>query len=139
SQPDKYLGRGRLDSLEQPIFYCSQDIESCVHECRVTAEDELYLATMRPTRDLRLLDLTGLLSEVDVTEFESLDMAVHMLFFASNHSYEITRAIAIEARKVGFEGLLYPSYFSQVRSGAMPFETVYGISVRRFPNAAQRA
>jgi len=136
SQPYKLLGRGRLDSPEQPILYCSQDIEGCVHECRVTVEDELYLAALSPTRDLKLLDLTALLREEGVTEFESLDMAVHMLFFAADHSYEITRAIAIAARKAGFDGLLYPSYFSQVRSGAMPFETVYGLSVRRFPNAA---
>ena len=139
SPPDEFLGRGRLDSPEQPVLYCSQDIEGCVHECRVTVEDELYLASLKPTRDLRLLDLTAVLLEEHVTEFESLDMAVHMLFFAPDHSYEISRAIAIAARKAGFDGLLYPSYFSQVRSGAMPFETVYGISVRRFPGAAQYA
>jgi hypothetical protein len=62
-----------------------------------------------------------------------------MLFFAADHSYEITRAIAIAASKAGFDGLLYPSYFSQVRSGAMPFETAYGISVRQFPDAAKYA
>ena len=44
SPPDRFLGQGRLDSLELPIMYCSQDIEGCVHECRVTVEDELYLA-----------------------------------------------------------------------------------------------
>jgi len=74
-----------------------------------------------------------------VTEFESLDMAVHMLFFAADHSYDISREIAAAARNAGFDGLIYPSYFSQVRSGAMPFETVYGIAVRRFPNAAMYA
>jgi hypothetical protein len=139
SQPDKFLGRGRLDSQEQPVLYCSQDIEGCVHECRVTVEDELYLAALKSTKELRLLDLTAVLREEGVTEFESLDMAVHMLFFAADHSYEITRAIAVEARNAGFDGLLYPSYFSQVRSGAMPFETVYGLSVRRFPSAAKYA
>ena len=110
-----------------------------MHECRVTVEDDLYLAVLRPTRDLRLLDLTALLVETDVTEFESLDLAVHMLFFAADHSYEITREIAVAANKAGFDGILYPSYFSQVRSGAIPFETVYGLSIRRFPNASQDA
>jgi hypothetical protein len=123
SPPDKFLGCGRLDSPAQPVLYCSQDIEGCVHECRVTVEDELYLASLKPTRDLKLLDLTALLREEHVTEFESLDMAVHMLFFAPDHSYETSRAIAVAARKAGFDGLLYPSYFSQVPSGAMPFET----------------
>jgi hypothetical protein len=137
SPPDKFVGTGRIDSLEQPILYCSQDIEGCIHECRVTVEDELYLALLQPVRDLRLLDLTALLHEEHTTEFESLDIAVHMLFFAAQHSYDISRAIALTAGKAGFDGLLYPSYFSQVRSGGMPFETVYGISVRRIPNAAQ--
>lgn len=139
SPPDAFLGRGRLDSLVQPVLYCSQDIESCVHECRAKVEDDLYLAALTPLRDLKLLDLTVLLNEEHESEFKSLDIAVHMLFFAADHSYVITRDIAVAARSAGFDGLLYPSYFSQVRSGAMPFETAYGISVRRFPNAAKYA
>jgi len=139
SPPEEIQGSGRLDSTDLPVFYCSQDIEGCVHECRVTVEDELYLAVLSPERDLRLLDLTALLLEEGVTEFESLDMAIHMLFFAADHSYKITREIALAARKAGFDGVLYPSYFSLVRSGAMPFETVYGISVRRFSEATKYA
>jgi hypothetical protein len=139
SPPDRFVGQGRLDSLELPVMYCSQDIEGCVHECRVTVEDELYLAALKPVRELRLLDLTELLVEEHVTEFESLDMAVHMLFYAAAHSYPISRAVALAARDAGFDGLIYPSYFSQVRLEGMPFETVYGISVRRFPKAAKYA
>lgn len=140
SPPDELLGRGRLDSAGLPVLYCAQNIEGCVHECRVSVEDELFLATLKATRDLRLLDLTEVLQEDEhVDEFDSLDIAVHMLFFAPDHSYEISRALAIAVRKAGFDGLLYPSYFSQVRSGAMPFESVYGISVRRFPHAADHA
>lgn len=55
-----------------PIMYASQDLQICVHECRVTAEDDLYVATLAPSRDMKLLDLTELLTE-DVSEFESLD------------------------------------------------------------------
>lgn len=120
-------------------MHCSQDIEGCVHECRVTVEDELYLAALKPIRELRLLNLTELLAEEHVTEFESLDMAVHMLFYAAEHSYPICRGISAAARDAGFDGLIYPSYFSQVRSEQMPFETAYGISVRRFPKAARYA
>lgn len=138
SAPDELLERGRLDSAGLPIMYCSKDIEGCAHECRVTVEDDLYLATLRPTQELRLLDLTELLTEEGVTEFESLDMAIHMLFYAGPHSYPISRAIALAASKAGFDGLIYPSYFGQVRSGQMPFDTRLGISVRRFPGAAER-
>ncbi|MFN0042694.1 MAG: RES family NAD+ phosphorylase [Alphaproteobacteria bacterium] len=132
--PDEHLGTYRLDGPLLPVLYCSKDTEGCVHECRVTVEDELYLATLMPTRDLKLLDLTELLRE-EVSEFESLDNAIHMLFFAAEHAYEISREIASAAQKAGFDGLIYPSYYSQVRSGEMPLETAYGISVRRFPGA----
>ena len=60
-------------------------------------------------------------------------MAVHMLFLAGKHAYKITREIAIAAHAAGFDGLIYPSYFSLLRLGVMPFETVYGISHRRIP------
>jgi hypothetical protein len=99
----------------------------------VTAEDELYVATLMPTAPLRLLQLTSLLQEDNVTEFESLDMALHMLFLAGNHSYPISQEISRAARAAGLDGIIYPSYFSLLRLGIMPFQTVYGISHRRIP------
>jgi len=75
SPPIEVAGSGRLDSKDFPVMYGSQDLKICVHECRVTAEDELYVATLAPTRDLRLLDLTELLQDEGVTAFESLDLA----------------------------------------------------------------
>lgn len=131
--PPQFAGKGRLDSVGSPVLYGSTDLEVCVHECRVTAEDETYVATLRPLRQLKLLDLTALLEEEDVTEFESLDMAVHMLFLAGKHAYQITRAISDRAFAEGFDGIVYPSYFSLLRLGVMPFETTYGISHRRIP------
>jgi hypothetical protein len=132
SPPIGVAGKGRLDEPKYPIMYGSQDLEVCIHECRVAAEDEVFVATLSPTRNLRLLDLTEILNE-DVTEFESLDLAVYMLFLAGKHSYYISREIAVTARAVGFDGLVYPSYFSMLRTGGAPFETVLGISHRRIP------
>ncbi len=112
----------------------SQDLHICVHECRIAAEDELYVATLSPTSDLKLLDVSVLLNEEGVTEFESLDMAVHMLFLAAKHAYEITRDIAAAVALAGYAGLVYPSYFSLLRTGGRPFETAYGLSHRRLPH-----
>ena len=42
-----------------------------VHECRLTVEEEFFVATLVPRRELRLLDLSELLEE-GVTEFESV-------------------------------------------------------------------
>jgi hypothetical protein len=114
-------------------MYGSQDLQVCVHECRVTAEDDLYVASLAARRNLKLLDLSTLLREEGITEFESLDMAVHMLFLAGQHSYDITREIAHAAHSREYDGIVYPSYFSLLRTGHMPFETIYGLSSRLFP------
>lgn len=134
SPPDEFCGAGRLDSPGFPVLYGSQDIQVCVHECRTTVDDEIFIATVVPNRALKLLDLTHVLREEGVTEFESLDLAVHMLFLAKRHSYEISRAIAWGAKERGFDGVIYPSYFSLLRTGARPFETVIGMSIRHIPN-----
>lgn len=133
--PKKFAGGGRLDTRSHPVFYASQNIQNCVHEIRFVAGDDLYIATLQTKRPLRLLDLTAILKE-EVTEFESLDLAVHMLFLSRSHSYEISRAIAGAAAARGFDGLIYPSYFSLLQTGSFPFETVYGLSLRRLASAA---
>lgn len=130
SPPVATAGKGRLDSLGFPVMYASQDIDICIHECGATAEDDIYVATLFAQRDMRMLDLTQVLEE-DASEFDSLDMAIHMLFLARPHSYEISRAIALAARDAGFDGVIYPSFFSLVRTGGHPFETAYGLSLRR--------
>ena len=128
------LSDGRLDTPDHPALYASPDLQTCLHECRVSAEDDLFVATLRPSRDLTLLNVATVLDEPkEVTEFESLDLAISMLFLAGKHSYPITRAIALAARAQGFDGLVYPSYFSMLRNGAKPFETTYGMSNRRTP------
>ncbi len=125
---------GRLGSHGVPVMYASPLIDLCVHECRYTVEDELFVAALNPKRELRLLDLTAVLEE-DVTEFESLDMAVHMLFLGGRKAYDAARAIARAAREKGFDGLVYPSYFSSYYYGERPFQTVSGITRRRFEGA----
>lgn len=131
SPPIKSSGKGRLDSCDFPVMYGSQDIDTCIHECRASTEDEIYVATLKTQQNFRLLDLTHVLEE-DATEFESLDMAIHMLFLAKSHSYDISRAISRAARDADFDGVIYPSFFSLIRTGGHPFETSYGLSLRRY-------
>lgn len=136
SPPDHLCGKGRLDSPSLPVLYGSADLELCVHECRVTVEDLVHVATLRAARPLVLLDVTGVLEE-PVTSFESLDMAVHMLFLAAEHAYPLARAIADAAAEAGFDGILFPSYFSLLRTGQPFLETAYGLSTRTFSGAAE--
>jgi hypothetical protein len=128
--PEGCYGTGRLDAPGFPVLYGSQDAEICVHESRFMAGDELYIATLRPAHPLKLIDLSALLEE-DCTEFESLDLGLLMLFLARSHAYPISRDIARAISADGFDGLIYPSYFSVLHTGGNPFETVYGLSTRR--------
>ena len=61
--PPPGLSNGRLDTAEWPALYASPDLQTCLHECRVTAEDDLFVATLGPARDLELLDVAALLDE----------------------------------------------------------------------------
>jgi hypothetical protein len=138
SPPITLAGSGRLDSKDLSVMYASQDLQICIHECRGAAEDDIFVASLAPTKTLRLLDLTAMLQEADVTAFESLDMAVHMLFLAGKHSYYISREITRAARTAGFDGLAYPSYFSLLRTGGMPVETAFGLPHRMISQFVDR-
>lgn len=129
--PPTVVENGRLDTHEIPVMYASFNLEVCIHECRSTADDEMYLATLKPVSELKMIDFSVLLQEENVTEFESLDIAVFMLFMARSNSYPILRRLSCAVMKKGYDGIVYPSYFSMLHSGAEPFETTYGISHRR--------
>lgn len=130
--PDDFLGRNRFDDINFPVLYGSPDLELCLHECRTTVEDDVFAAKLVSAQTLKVLDLSTIIDE-DTTEFESLDLAIHFLFLAGKHSYTICRQIAFAAKESGFDGLIYPSYFSYVRTGHIPFDTIYGISIRKLP------
>ena len=115
---------GRLDSPDNNLIYLSSDLETCIHECRATVEDNIYVATLKVNKDLRLLDLTAYFDE-ECTEFESVRLAVHHLFLASSHSYRISRQLANAIRDKGYDGVIYPSYFSHIRNGNDPFVDNY--------------
>lgn len=134
SPPDDFLGSNRLDSPQIPNLYGSSDLQTCLHECRVSSEDNLFLATLTPLRPMRFLNLNLLLQKEEyITPFESLDMAIHLIFLAGKHSYEITRAIAKRAYDADLDGIIYPSYFSTLRLGFMPFQSTFGLSNRSIP------
>ena len=81
--PPTPVSDGRLDTHTGSVMYASRDLDTCLHECRVSVEDALFVATLRPRRTLKLLDVSKLLHEPqEVSEFESLDLAVNMLFLA---------------------------------------------------------
>ncbi|MDE2675322.1 MAG: RES family NAD+ phosphorylase [Paracoccaceae bacterium] len=116
SPPNKLKNNDRFDSPNFSVLYGSTDLQSCLHECRVTLEDIIFVAKLSPRRELKLLDLIDFPHQSGLTPHESLEAAVDMLFYAGECSYEITRQIAIKAEKKGFDGLIYPSYINNLQN-----------------------
>lgn len=139
SPPDKFCGDNRLDIPGVPMLYGSPDLQLCLHECRIKSEDDLFAAKLVPNQPLTMLNLAALVDEENVNEFNSLDLAIHFLFLAGKHSYSICRQIAQKIYDAGFDGIIYPSYFSYLRTGHIPFDTVLGMSIRRLPPLAEFA
>ncbi|QOG04973.1 RES family NAD+ phosphorylase [Flavobacterium sp. MDT1-60] len=134
SPPEGIGGGNRLNWNGEAVLYASPDLELCIHECRASVEDDLYVAKLIPTQPLKMLNLAALIIEEDVDEFNSLDLAIHFLFLAGKHSYSICSKIAQSIKKEGFDGIIYPSYFSNIRTGNVPFETIHGMSIRHISN-----
>ncbi|WP_282116989.1 RES family NAD+ phosphorylase [Cellulophaga baltica] len=125
SPPIQFSGTGRLDNKDFNVFYGSKNIEICFHECRVSIIDNTYIAKLRPIKNLKLLNLNSIINETN-TEFESLGLSIHFIFRAENHSYEICRRIARFVFDNGFDGIIFPSYFSKVKGETIPNIALFG-------------
>ncbi len=126
SPPDERLGDGRLDTDGFPVLYGSQDLEICVHECRVTKADECHIGVLESSTTVDLLDLSASIEDPGATPFESLSLAIHFVFAAESHSYQITRAIAKAAKRANLQGVIFPSYFSSLRGATIENIAVFG-------------
>jgi hypothetical protein len=103
---------GRFDSADLPVLYCSLDVETCLHESRVSLEDDIFVATMHPTRTLRLLDLTDPTEDFEVSPF--VDPRIWLKSLIYDHgSYNVCQNLAAHIYSLGYDGFIVESYFKQ--------------------------
>ncbi|HFK5595156.1 TPA: RES family NAD+ phosphorylase [Elizabethkingia anophelis] len=130
SPPIKMSGKGRLDTKRLNILYASPNIEACLHECRATLVDNLYIAKMVPCKELKLLNLSSGIND-NRLEFENLDIFINHIFTSENQSYKFCRKIARYAYNKGYDGIIYPSYFNQVKSEKITNYALFGSPILR--------
>lgn len=120
---------GRMDSRKTRVWYASEDLDTCIHECRIVISDECFVCISRVSRDLNLLDLAA---EIDETgsPFESSGLAMKFLFTSDSKGYKYTRAIVSAAEEAGYDGIWYPSYFNLVRENGKPNVGLFGSPIR---------
>lgn len=117
SPPLRRRGFGRFDYSNAPVLYGSPSLKVCVHECRVTFGDDVYVATIRPTRQLNLIDFTGNFDQPqDVDPFDDLSWFFNGLLASSDsRAYRHCRRIVKMLRdETGADGIIYNSFFTRV-------------------------
>ncbi|WP_430816556.1 RES family NAD+ phosphorylase [Carboxylicivirga sp. RSCT41] len=111
--PKEYIREGRLNNKETPIFYCSEDLNTCVHEVKSTVYDNLYLATFKTKQPLKILSLIDYNKELDLHEMENYISYISYLF-RTDLDYNMCQKLAIRAKERGYDGIEYYSFFSKV-------------------------
>lgn len=116
SPPQQFRTRlGRFDSQQLPVWYGAFDVETCLHESRITLQHEISVAVCSPSRPLRMIDLSK--CELPVpTPFEDPAIWLLALIYNGEDSYETCRRLAQEIANRGYDGFLYTSFFQQAAS-----------------------
>lgn len=117
---------GRYESPDLSIFYGAEDVETCLHEARVTLADWITLGTLTPTRDLQVVDLSDVDESAAKHPFESVRIFLDKLAFAGSHEYELCREMAREISVLGVDGFVYVSYFAQAHSRRLQNIALFG-------------
>lgn len=110
-------GFGRFDNPKLSLLYGSPNLQVCIHECRVTLADDIFVATLAPTRTLRLIDLSGNYDQPEATDpFDDLLWFFRGLMNTSvPHVYRYCRRIAQTIKEMtDADGFVYNSYYTNV-------------------------
>lgn len=107
---------GRWDDGHTAVLYASDDIELCLHECRVLTADEIVVASLLAARPLTLLDLTAEFPLSGTTAFEDPNIFARFLSLSRLDQWlEHARAVARAAESAGLDGIRYTSYYAQAK------------------------
>lgn len=113
SPPDAVRKPQRFDSRDLPILYAAFDVETCLHESRITLEDECFVAVLKPSVPAKLLDLSKCTAPAAANQFENPNIWLRALLYNGKDVYEVCRRLANRIHARGFDGFIYPSYFQQ--------------------------
>ena len=129
SPPKDLIVENRLNDSETSIFYCSNDINTCIHEVKATVYDDLYLATFRLLKPLNILSLLEYKSGIS---FEDLNDHISFIsyLFRTDLDYKTCQLLAKRAKNLGYDGLEYYSFFSKVSADRISNIALFGFPIR---------
>ncbi|EPR6208168.1 RES family NAD+ phosphorylase [Escherichia coli] len=117
--------KGRFNKSGEKIFYGAFDIETCLHEIRVSLTDWIALATFRVKKELRLLDLTDII-ESPSTPFESIKIFIRKIVYSGESEYSLCQELANEIKNRGYDGFITHSFFRQAHKNDLKNIILFG-------------
>lgn len=110
---------GRWDDGRTAVLYASDDIELCLHECRVQIADEIVVATLSTARPLVLLDLTAEFSVGRASPFDDPNIFARFLSLSRNEQWlNHARIVSRAAQSASLDGIRYTSYYAQAKQNS---------------------
>jgi RES domain len=111
-------GNGRFETESLPILYASSDVETALHESRVRLGDEIVLGTLEVCTQQKLVDLDDVKQDLDGYRDTKPDYYYFLRGRLDSQrpiDYQMCQSLAIEARRAGFDGLKFRSFYSILR------------------------
>lgn len=120
----------RLNDIDFPVFYGAFDIETCIYESKFDSEDDLYYIELSTSRPIRVFDLTNI-KPMHNEAYKEYYMYEEMLYFThfvfnTNDYMQFTKLLSRRIFEKGYEGILYPSYFSRFRKSKFNNIALFG-------------
>lgn len=125
---------GRLNNQDVPLFYCSNDPDTCLYESNFGPTDTLILATYNVTEDLLIIDLENLDSEFIGGLSDSLYKTFNerdIFFFLdaitrSKRDYVFLQLLCSRINENGFVGIKYKSFYDRYREDSFSNIAIFG-------------
>jgi hypothetical protein len=131
SPPDEFRKKfWRFDSEDVPICYTAFDVETCLHESRVTLQHDIFVAVLEARQTLRMLDLSACQGPSDITRFEDPYIWLLSLLYGGDERYDVCRRLAHRIRERGYDGFIYTSFFQQAAERPHKNVALFGTPIR---------
>lgn len=109
----------RLNDIDFPVFYGAFDLETCIYESKFDSEDDLFFVHTETTKPIKVFDFSELIdSQNDIFKemFAFEDMLYFSHFVFNTYRYiRFTQLISRRIFELGYNGIIYPSYYSRFR------------------------
>jgi len=129
SPPAKFMQEGRFHTKDFPLFYGALDVETCLHETRITLQDYSMLAVFQPCNELKILNISENIDDSKATTpFERVDIFMKKLAYSGKNHYPLCQELAKEVKLAGYDGFISTSYFGQAHK-----EKLYNINLFGYP------